>query len=346
VSDTKKPSNEISIKLNKRFVFGTLFIGSVIVVSGFGYHYISNNIRLAPSAPTPIVQVVAEVVSPVVALPTSVSAATVDTFVSGITPIEPAEIVAIAPEPNNVILAKAVISVSDPTPVEVSASTPKVEAPVVISPPPVQVAVIKEKVKEEVVTVEPIEIALPVVSEAEEEQIADLTSLLTQEDVVSDEDNRPLPTTELGDYKYLADSYDKGIGVKASPERAFFWHRKAAQKGDVAAQHQTASCYLTGKGVTQDIEKGIFWYEKAAKAGYAPSQHNLGAHYERSGDYTNALKYYKMSANQDFSADQFNMAVFYLKGQGVKQNKEEGLKWLRKAAINGDKQALKILAGV
>ena len=329
--------NEISIKLNKKFVFGTLFVAGVVGVSGLGYHYILNNLDAFQREPTPIVAHVAPVIA--------TAAIPADTFVSGITPLAPVQskavVVEVAPVATPPMVAVAVAPAPIPAPPVVAV------APIPVAPVPAPASTPTPIQAQEAVA--PDVKAAPRVAIVEETSVAvaDLASLLSEDEVVvsSDEDNRPLPTTELGDYKFLADSYDKGIGVKASPERAFFWYRKAAQQGDLEAQHQTASFYLAGKGVEKDEEKGLFWYKKAAAKGYVAAQHNLGAYYDRKGDFKNALKYYKLSADRGLAVDQFNMAVFYLRGQGVKQDKEEGLRWLRKAAINGDKQALKILAG-
>ena len=52
------------------------------------------------------------------------------------------------------------------------------------------------------------------------------------------------------------------------------WH-KAAETGDVIAQHSLGNLYLEGLYVEPNREEAIKWYRKAAQQGYKPSRKKL-----------------------------------------------------------------------
>lgn len=64
-------------------------------------------------------------------------------------------------------------------------------------------------------------------------------------------------------------------GVEKSTEKAVqLWH-KAAETGDVIAQHSLGNLYLEGLYVEQNREEAIKWYRKSAQQGYKPSRKKL-----------------------------------------------------------------------
>jgi uncharacterized protein len=66
------------------------------------------------------------------------------------------------------------------------------------------------------------------------------------------------------------------------------------------------------------------------------------AAYER-GDYTSALREFKILADKGNAKAQHSLGKMYLSGQGVKMNWPEAIKWLRKAAKQGLGEAQAIL---
>ncbi|HHF6640454.1 TPA: tetratricopeptide repeat protein, partial [Haemophilus influenzae] len=64
--------------------------------------------------------------------------------------------------------------------------------------------------------------------------------------------------------------------------------------------------------------------------------------YEQS-NYQTAFKLWLPMAEQGYAKAQFNLGVMYAKGQGVKQDDFEAVKWFRKAAEQGDADAQAIL---
>ena len=86
--------------------------------------------------------------------------------------------------------------------------------------------------------------------------------------------------------------------------------------------------YANGTGVPQDHKEAVKWYRIAADQGNAQAQFNLGVIYENGEgvpqDYKEAMKWYRMAADQGNSQAQFNLGVM--------------LKWYRMAADQGNAQ--------
>ena len=61
-------------------------------------------------------------------------------------------------------------------------------------------------------------------------------------------------------------------------------------------------------------------------------------------DYAQAVKYYRLAADQGLAEAQFNLALCYEKGQGVAKNLNEAIRLYRMVAATGDDDAKKALA--
>jgi uncharacterized protein len=69
--------------------------------------------------------------------------------------------------------------------------------------------------------------------------------------------------------------YDHGEGVPQDGKEAAEWYRKAAEKGNVAAQYRLGVVYANGYGVEQDMKEAEKWYKKAAMQGFQPAKDAL-----------------------------------------------------------------------
>ena len=91
-----------------------------------------------------------------------------------------------------------------------------------------------------------------------------------------------------------------------------------------------------GQGVLQDYKEAVKWYRLAADQGNASAQYNLGAMYENGQgvpqDYREAMKWYRLAANQGYPSAQNNLGAMYADGRGVPQDYKEAVKWYRLAA--------------
>jgi len=206
----------------------------------------------------------------------------------------------------------------------------------------------------------------------------------------------------------LAGMYENGHGVEKSYSKAFSLYYDAAYQGNIHAQERVGFLFENGIGVTQNKNKALEWYKKAAEQGdakartayeklsapaptpiqnqsysqnyslekieelyelgnqclesknyseavkyfrwaadenYAPAQDKLGWMYQNGWgveqDYSKARELYLKAANQGNHFAQASMGLLYYKGWGVQQDLEEALKWYKKAAAQGHQTAIK-----
>lgn len=114
----------------------------------------------------------------------------------------------------------------------------------------------------------------------------------------------------------LVNIFNNGNGIKGksyvNPQRAYQYACMGAAKGDKEFQHFVACCCSAGHGVKADAEQAAHWFMLAAIQGKVESQRMLGA--------------------------------MYVKGFANKSpNLAEARKWLKMAALQGDKEALNFL---
>jgi TPR repeat protein len=90
---------------------------------------------------------------------------------------------------------------------------------------------------------------------------------------------------------------------------------------------------------------------RAGELGSLEAQRDLGALYA-TGDWTGphdpaqAVEWYRQAAERGHIDAQYNLGCMYLSGEGVPSDSVEGLRWLRRAADQGDGQTLGVLAEV
>jgi len=114
---------------------------------------------------------------------------------------------------------------------------------------------------------------------------------------------------------------------------------RAAEEGDLTAQHYLGYCYAEGIRFNQDSKAGVAWYERAAKAGYLPSVNNLGLLYERGKavpqNYEKMLAYYRRAADAGYPPAQADLGFVYRDGLGVPRDFTAARKWFERAAGAG-----------
>jgi TPR repeat protein len=70
---------------------------------------------------------------------------------------------------------------------------------------------------------------------------------------------------------------------------------------------------------------------------------NDGLQSYQNGNYQKAAKLYQKAAEQGNDQAQFNLGIMYVKGEGVKQDKQKGMELFNKAANNGNPDAQYLL---
>lgn len=117
----------------------------------------------------------------------------------------------------------------------------------------------------------------------------------------------------------------------------------AADKGNAIAQNHLGVLYKEGQGVAQSDSEAIKWFRKSAENNYEGGQFNLGLMYEEGRGVvqndTEAAKWYLKAAEKGLAEAQLALVKMYHDGRGVPQSEAEEIKWLTRAAKQRNAQA-------
>ena len=97
--------------------------------------------------------------------------------------------------------------------------------------------------------------------------------------------------------------------IEEDDVEAASWLEKAAEKGSTSADFILGDMYAKGQGVPQDYDKAIELYKQSADGGDSLSMQRLGEIYENGSygqekDLEEALKWYKLAAENDYDGAQ------------------------------------------
>lgn len=100
--------------------------------------------------------------------------------------------------------------------------------------------------------------------------------------------------------------------------------KSAAEQGDIRAQLQMSDAYLFGEyDLNVDYKQAFNWYQKAANQNDAKSQYNLAIMYLNGYGVKKVLsksvEYYRKSALQGDADSQLQLGIRYLNGEGVEK---------------------------
>ena len=177
----------------------------------------------------------------------------------------------------------------------------------------------------------------------------------------------------------LGTKYYYGSGVRQDYEEAFRWFMKSADKEYAIAQYSVGFCYFKGNGVHRDpvkaveyirmsadqgYPKAVFDYgcmvlegvgvkknkreavgllEKAAGLQYLGAMYILGTFYLNDAEERNeskALYWIKRAAYHGMPEAQFQLGNWYAKGDLLKQDREQAVRWFQKAYTQGFNPAI------
>jgi Sel1 repeat/gag-polyprotein putative aspartyl protease len=104
---------------------------------------------------------------------------------------------------------------------------------------------------------------------------------------------------------------------------------------------------LFGRGSTAAFHKNyteaMRWYRMVADQGYAAAQFNVGMLYFNGWgvpqDYAEAMRWFRMAADQGYALAQSSIGWLYLNGRGVPLDYTEAMRWCQMAAAQGDSNA-------
>ena len=168
--------------------------------------------------------------------------------------------------------------------------------------------------------------------------------------------------------------YINGLSTDTNPELGYEWIAKAAAQGFALSQFMMGvALTMEGSPLQQDITRGLEYYEAAALQNYPEALTQLGEHfafrevnYSKAGDYfdkgaalgdpqaMHRLSYIymggtlrtqdkerahnllKTSAEKKYLPSYYDLAMSYFLGNGVTQSAEQGIKWMKKSAIEAN----------
>jgi TPR repeat protein len=114
---------------------------------------------------------------------------------------------------------------------------------------------------------------------------------------------------------------------------------RGGRLGHVDAQFDLGEIYGKGEGVLEDSREAVRWYRMAAEQGLARAQYALGWMYGKGKgvqtDSAEAVRWCRMAAEQGYAAAQFNLGELCALGDGVPKDSAEAVRWYRMAAEQG-----------
>ena len=138
----------------------------------------------------------------------------------------------------------------------------------------------------------------------------------------------------------LGNCYSDGEGVNENLELGIKHIKQAADNGHTLAQFGIGMMYYCGEdGMEQNFTMAEKYLLMAAKSGNVEAQLTLAYLYRGLDDYNQALYWARKAAQTDNADSHEFIGMAYLNGMGVKQDTEEGIKWLESAAEYGSASA-------
>jgi TPR repeat protein len=105
--------------------------------------------------------------------------------------------------------------------------------------------------------------------------------------------------------------------------------QRAAKRGNPDAQYDVANSY---QGAPQERERLL---ELAANNGSSRAQFDVGAHYQFTGDFFSATRWWKLSADHGYAPAEKQLGDCYREGTGVPQDSSAAAKLIEQAAQQG-----------
>lgn len=112
---------------------------------------------------------------------------------------------------------------------------------------------------------------------------------------------------------------------------------------EMVEQYNLALCFAFGKGVVKNANEAVRYYKLAADQGHAKAQWHMGFCYENGAGVTkcaeDAVHYYKLAADQGQINAQCKLGVCYENGAGVLKDEQEAVRYYKLAADQLDTAA-------
>ena len=105
------------------------------------------------------------------------------------------------------------------------------------------------------------------------------------------------------------------------------------------------SLYGMGEGVKMDMRKALQLSKMASDRGDASAQCNFANAMRMTGENEEALRYFRLSADQGFSEAEFSLGLVHMRADcGVEVDNDEAARWFARAASKGHTDAAELLS--
>jgi TPR repeat protein len=111
--------------------------------------------------------------------------------------------------------------------------------------------------------------------------------------------------------------------------------RPLAERGDADAQFNLGQAYRLGRGVTINLSAAKTWFERAATSGHLDAQTTLGLLLFQNGDQQQGLKWLRRAAEQGEPRALLVYGTALYNGDGVTQDRLLGYAFVSRAAAQG-----------
>ena len=142
-----------------------------------------------------------------------------------------------------------------------------------------------------------------------------------------------------------AQNFEKGMAAAEAGDFATAYKEwlPLAKEGDSEAQFYLGILYEIGEGVPKNQAEAVKWFKLSAEQDHIKAQNKLFSMYSQGKgvpkDIVEAVRWLRMLAKQDDGEAQEVLGIMYNYGEGLLQNYAEAHMWLHIASYNGQKKA-------
>ena len=134
--------------------------------------------------------------------------------------------------------------------------------------------------------------------------------------------------------------------VESTVSQKYFYAKRAAEKGNARAQFDLGVMYATGNGVEKNEKLALKWFNIAAQNNFSKRQEIKNNNRMvsiskpmREEPVSQQFLFAKRAADKGNVRAQFDLAMMYLAGNGVRKNEQLAFKYFHTAARNNSVEA-------
>ncbi len=124
---------------------------------------------------------------------------------------------------------------------------------------------------------------------------------------------------------------------KTETSQKYFYAKRAAERGNAQAQYDLGLMYATGNGVQKNEALALTWFNRASQNNFA--QVLKVKEVTSPSKMSQKFIFAKEAAKKGNARAQFDLAMMYHKGEGIKRNEKLAFNYFHKAARNNSVEA-------